>query len=380
MNRTRIVGKPVVGGQEECATCSLMFRVDRLESGATHSAVVAAGDPRSGCDGIPEDNPYHPSCWDYWSPNEETLWLEALDEAIAMVFLKQCMQLFRQQPEAFNARLGDAFDSIDRLRCGKQPRYDDWDAPLYVSWYQARQVHLVYAVLKEHPPPQSRGPLQIMDIGCGAWAVPIALAMLAVRGHRWLRDREVSIHGIDPSRPMTRIGKELWHEFVCATSARGLDTGFVEQISDHVSVFRSLGEYPYPPFHDASATSWLLSIHALYDKSARDIKSFLVKYRERYASHLRYELLTTDGEKKKKQYLKNLVSESSGTWIVPQLMWKGKLMATTGVRKGLRKLLEECRNPMTKRRYMNYLTNPVKWDPSRNPIRHDAVWVRSAVQ
>ena len=295
-----------------------------------------------------------------------------------MVFLKECLRLFCQQPEGFTAQLGRAFDSIEQLQYGKQPRYDEWDAPLYVSWYQARQVHLVCAMLKLYPPPPSRGPLRVVDVGCGAWAVPIALAMLAVRGHRWLGDCQVSIHGIDPSTQMTRIGKKLWREFGCAARVRGLDTSFVDRMTDDDSIFTSV-TYSDPLAGDASAKLWLLAIHAVYDQSQREIRRFLAECRHQHRSHLRYELLTTDGEKK--QHLKSLVVnvDGSGKWTGPQPIWEGKLRATTGFRRELHKLLEKCRSPITEK-HMNYLRNSVRWDPCLNPISQDAVWVRRAGQ
>ncbi|MDE2875745.1 MAG: hypothetical protein OXU69_12090 [Gemmatimonadota bacterium] len=368
--------RPAVGGLEECVMCRRRFRVETLEDGAFDPTtgrwdVVALGNP-----GCSSHSAYYPRCWDYWSPDEEK-WFEALDEAISNVFLKECLRLFCQQPEGFTTQLGRAFDSIERLQSpNKQPRYDEWDAPLYVSWYQARQVHLLCAILKRYPPPPSGGPLRVVDVGCGAWAVPIALAMLAVRGHRWLCDCQVSIHGFDSSGPMMRIGRELWREFRCAAKARGLDTRFADRVTDRIITSAA---YPDPLAGDASAESWLLAIHAVYGhrEPQRDVRDFLQTHRTRHASRLQYEILTTD--RSKRHLLESLVVDGSGRWIVPQPIWKGNLSATTGVREELHKLLEECRSPMTDK-HMNYLKNPVRWDPSRNPIQRYAVWVWKASQ
>ena len=315
---------------------------------------------------------------------DETRWLEALDEAIASVTWENYRRLAdeylrrERQPSDISARLEKAFESIDLLRTGGQPRYDRWDAPLYVSWYQARQVHLVCAVLDQHRPPPSRKPLRIVDIGCGAWATPIALAMLEARRHPALHDREVSVHGIDPALPMTQMGEKLWLEFGCAAEARGLPIDFIEMI-DEDRIFTSVDAYPDSLSRDASSESWLLAIHALYDESQPKIRRFLDGYRNRHVNRLRYELLTTDGSKR--QDLDSIVVKGSGERIGPYPsrltpIWKGALTETTERRRRIHEGLENSGCPMSNK-YMNYLQNQVTWNPG-NPIEQDAIWVRRA--
>ena len=394
--------RPTVGGHEECTACRRRFRVVDLEyprSGAIASDIVALGQSGA-CDNHRDHNPYFNRCWSYWSddrhsetnqrrephaeraPDEspspdETPWLEALDEAIAEVTCKEYRQLKRRHPNDITAHLERSFESIERLQTGGQPRYDQWDAPLYISWYQARQVHLVYAVLDQHPPPPSGKPLQIVDVGCGAWAVPIALAMHEARGHPALLDREVSVHGIEPASSMTRMGKELWLEFGCAAEARGLRIDFVEQLIDDDSIFTSVDAYPGPLARHASAESWLLAIHSLYDESQPEIRRFLLDYREQHASRLRYELLTT--HKSKWKHIDDV--GGSGEWIAPRPIWKGTLTETTNCRRRIRRELKNSGNPVSDK-YMGYLENEVTWDPRNpgNPIEQDAIWLRRAGQ
>ena len=154
----------VVGGHEECTSCGCRFRVIGLDWSPSRpglSDVVALGD--RAC--TVTDKPYFDQCWSYWSdyrhavadqptdphagsppadsPSpDDAKWLEALDQAIAKVTWAEYSRLKRQHPTDIAANLEHAFESIDRLQTGGQPRYDEWDAPLYVSWYQARQVHL----------------------------------------------------------------------------------------------------------------------------------------------------------------------------------------------------------------------------------------------
>ena len=383
--------KPAIGDQVECGSCGLRFRVVSLEMGASafgRSDIVALGTSARGC-----DNPfYRDQCWAYHmrpatahcgegqaDPNpdrsespDDSKWLDSLDEAIASVTSEEYGRLKGQHPYDVKERLEEAFKSIDRLRKPEQqPRYDDWDALLYFSWYQARQVHLVCAILEQHPPPPSGKPLRVVDVGCGAWAVPIALAILKARGHPALIDREVSVHGIERKHAMTRMGEELWIEFGCAAEARGLHIDF--EMIDEDSIFSSADEYlKYlrPPARDASTECWLLAIHALYDESQGEIRRFLAEYRSRRASRLRYQLLTTDDSKQ--QILASVVGGPFRSHVTP--IWKSGLTETTECRRKIRRGLED--NPLTDK-YMYYLRKRVSWNQP-NPIQQDAIWVRKA--
>lgn len=400
--------EPTIGSQAECDSCGRWFRVMNLIDGAHYSGksdIVALGDRKfDNCD----NEVYGDRCWSYWSADrhavdnqrseshgelppvdspspDEALWIEALDEAIAKVTCREYKRLKRQHPNV-TARLTNAFESIGRLWTtgGLPPRYDQWDALLYVSWYQARQVNLVGTVLDQHPPLPSGKPLRIVDVGCGAWAVPIALAMLEARGHPALLDREVSVHGIEPACPMTHMGKELWLELGCAAEARGLCIDFWERMIDDDSIFTSVDAYPDASARDASAESWLLAIHAFYDAQP-EIRRFLANYRERASRRLRYELLTTHASK-----LEHIFVGGSGEWIAPQKLrtaeasclmpiWKGPLTETTKCRRRIHAEMKSSGNPMSPM-HMKYLWNEVAWNRGDNPIEQDAIWVWTAGQ
>lgn len=103
-----------------------------------------------------------------------------------------------------------ALRSLKELQQGRKADYgNEWVAIFYLTWYQPRQIQLAYAALRELIS-ERRPPKYIIDYGCGAWAVHIALAILIVdvNVHRSELDK-ITVHGIDPNQPMTRIGEML---------------------------------------------------------------------------------------------------------------------------------------------------------------------------
>ena len=207
--------------------------------------------------------------------------------------------------------------------------------------------------------------------------------MLAAIGHPALVDRDVQIHGIEPSSPMTTIGKELWLECGCAAEARGLPNDFVDRMMDDDCIF-NLDEYRDPLARNASVESWLLAIHAFYDESQPEISPFLDSYRKRHSNRLRYELLSTHGSKR--NHLESTIVRGSGERIGPKYSrvtptWEGALTQTTKRRRRIREDLKDSGDPMSDK-YMRYLENEVTWNPRTpgTPIEQDAIWVRRAGQ
>ncbi len=303
--------------------------------------------------------------------------LDALDEAIAKVTWAEYTRLKKLYPKDYIDSLQDAFESLDKLRGYDKPRYDKWDAPLYLSWYQARQVHLVYTVLQQYPPPQSGRPLQVIDIGCGALAVAIALAVLVAESQEVLQNRKVLIYGIDPSKSMTELGKKLWLEFGCAAEYRGLNVDFFEMI-DEDRIFMSLDAFSDALSRDAADEFWLFSVHAVYEKSIQEIESFRNDFQERHANRLQYQLITSAGNKK--NLMNNgLVSGLSRVSNTSSLSPFGKrvLDETTKCRHKIREELMNSAKPLSDR-CLNYLKPKVAWDLPKNPIENDEVWVKQA--
>lgn len=304
-----------------------------------------------------------------------------LDDALAKVIRKEYNQLKDHLDGGdVRVRVEDARKSLDRLKKGRMPDYDDdWVALLYLIRYQPRQVNLVYTALKRSAPKGNSAPLCIIDVGCGALAVPIALAILAAEDHPALRDRSVVYHGIDPSEPMSKLGQELWLQFGIAAEERGLTQ--IDDIFNKMttgdsfspSIFPSVDSYRNDEMQSDYTIdtpvldTWLLAVHALYEKSKNDIRGFLDYYRTWNRGCLRYEMITSDG--KKKRMVEDLIGPKDGQWLGPRppdwtidgdnvslRIWEGKLCKTTKMRN---KILDNFN---------------ARWDSS-NDIRDDAIWV-----
>lgn len=309
---------------------------------------------------------------------------EALDEAIATVTQAKYSRLSEGRNRGeIQDRLDTARKSLELLWKRKQPDYhDEWVAILYAIRYQPRQVNLVHSVLLKSAP-RIGGPVHVVDVGSGAWASMIALAIFHSAAKRSGRKTEITIHGIEPSTPMTRLGEDLWVEFGCAAERRGLvpiiET--VDAMTATISIFPSLDDYSRAARArslDQTATSrresWLLSVHALYEESKNDIRDFLDDYREWNPKCIRYELITSDGGPKKRAMVRDLIIPESGQWHGPRPeyweeyadpdalpVWTGVLPKTTDMRS---RVLDDFK---------------VRWD-SHNDVRDDAIWVRSVLR
>jgi hypothetical protein len=316
-------------------------------------------------------------------PDTAKLARQAVDEAIATVTRQEYCRLKGSYPGNFVERLERAFKSVYRLQTpGCMPDYDQWDAPLYTSWYQARQIHLVTAMLRKLPPPRSESPLRIIDFGCGAWAAPIAIAVCALNGWAGLDGRQVRIDGIEPKSPMTRMGTELWTEFLIAAEDRGLNSDGVIKMIDEKRIYDSAGWY----FEDSAASAsseeeyWLLAVHALYEKSKNQLGSFLGNARSQIGNRVRYEFIST--HMSKAELLREVLEwqEFEGPeLVVPTPIWECGLQKTTRCRRDINTEInaESDSGATLDITYQNYLRNEVSWNPGKNRIECDAVWVRT---
>ncbi len=301
--------------------------------------------------------------------------LAALDEAIATVAAKEYWRLAAERSSReVAACVHDALDSLDGLKYGRQPAYDEWDALFYLTWYQPRHVHLVYALLHQREFPALS---QVIDIGCGAGAMQMALAFSMADQPSRLRAVDVSVHGIDPSEPMRAIGEALWLE-LRNRAERSADLEGLGRVMGDLSAqcgtYDSYEAYTASPSAVAARTAgnphWLTAVHAVYKENRDDLKRLLGEVcADREPKGI---LVTSDDGKE--SLLDELVEEPDYSLDPRQVetIWQGPLRCTTSWRRLVRANLDSpsdlCRN---------FLKGEVGWD-SANPIEKDVtrVWVR----
>lgn len=304
--------------------------------------------------------------------------LAALDEAIAKVADSEYRRLASGlSSHEVSARVHGALESLDGLKHGRLPTYDEWDALFYLTWYQPRHIHLVYTLL-HHGTRDFPALSQVIDIGCGAGATQVALAFSMAEQPSGLGAADVSIHGIDPSEPMRAIGEALWLElWGQAERDRELEGlgKVMGDISGRCASYGSYEAYAASPSAVAAKVAghphWLTAVHAVYEETNSDLRRLLG---EVCADRKPEGILVTsdDGKEPLLDRLLDVPADSLDLREVKPI-WQGALRYTTSWRRQVRADLvlpsELCRN---------YLRGQVRWDPKGNPIEKDVarVWVR----
>lgn len=294
---------------------------------------------------------------------------DVIDLAVAKVAKQEFQRLTRDlREEEIVGHVRRALEELKKLGEGGTPAYDcEWVALFYLTWYQPRQINLVYSFLD-----QTRDDLPerllVLDLGCGALAMQFALAIFAAK-HRKPGARIV-VCGVDPSRPMVKIGEELWQQVRRMVrgewgKAKPLDRVMAAMRSRVWTSFRCLERSPPPFIHAASDHDrWLTSIHAAYHLPKREMCAA--------TDFLSPTGILVTSDDSKARVLDSIVEEMSYHFrrVEVQSAREGCLQRTTEWREQLLQLLQRWTVPhdLTER----YLKNPVEWDPS-NPIGKDDV-------
>lgn len=218
----------------------------------------------------------------------------ALDTAIADVAESEYKRLARgKSPEDIATHVAHALRSFEQLQSGMPPEYNEWDALLYLTWYQPRQVNLALAAVAGYR--EAPRPVHVIDVGCGALATTIAMAISAAGSEVPPADIDIEIHGIDPSDHMRSIGLRLLRRF-CHIVTHDPSLSRLRMICDKVNVgiHRTLDEYYRSDgakrgTHRAS-TCWLTVIHAVYASNVDGLQSDLGQIRRK--SDPAYEVVT----------------------------------------------------------------------------------------
>ena len=199
------------------------------------------------------------------TPEQKDRFEYTLDEAISIVAKRESERLHGEDRDGFPSGVSRALRALRRLQAGAEPSYDRLVPLFYVTWYQPRQINLAYQILQYYYSNEKK--LHIIDYGCGALALNFALAAFMVDNG----DREVCVHGIDPSRNMTEVGQEVWRQFVrIAEDFPELRDACIA-LEENMHVFTSIDE-----IHDDSISAaedvWMLALHAVYPTNRNLVK------------------------------------------------------------------------------------------------------------
>lgn len=303
--------------------------------------------------------------------------LEALDEAIARVAASEYRRLASGlSSHEVSARVHGALESLDGLKHGRLPTYDEWDALFYLTWYQPRHIHLVYTLF-HHGTREFPALSQVIDIGCGAGATQVALAFSMAEQPSSFGAADVSVHGIDPSEPMRAIGEALWLELwdQAERDPELEDLGkAMGDISARCASYGSYEAYAASPSAVAAKGAghphWLTAVHAVYEETKSDLRRLLGEV----CADLEPKGILVTSDDGKEPLLDQLLEVPDDSLEPREVkpLWQGTLRCTTSWRRGVRADLESpselCRN---------YLKGEVRWNPT-NPIEKDVarVWVR----
>ena len=198
-------------------------------------------------------------------PATELAVANALDTSIADVAAKEFSRLSRglSHQEVAEATVC-SLDSLGRLQGGLlMPRYDQWDALFYLTWYQPAQVNLAYTLARTilQQQPHDGGSLQVFDYGCGALAMQFGLALAAAdRLMRRLPCPRISIATEDDSDAMSQIGDATWLQFI----EEIVKYPELEQLRRACSALTVDGR-------DSPMIRWLTALHVAYKENHLEV-------------------------------------------------------------------------------------------------------------
>lgn len=293
---------------------------------------------------------------------------DVIDLAVAKVAEQEFQRLTRDlSEEEIVGHVRRALEELKKLGEGRTPAYDcEWVALFYLTWYQPRQINLVYSFLDQTRDDLPKR-LLVLDLGCGALAMQFALAIFAAKRRK--PGARIVVWGVDPSRPMVKIGEELWRQVRRELGkAKPLDQVMAAMSSRIWTSLRCLQRSP--SIHAASDHDrWLTSIHAAYHLRESGMCAA--------ADFLSPTGILVTSDDSKAGVLDSIVKEMSCHFrrVEVQSRLKGCLQRTTEWRGQLLQQLPKAPHDLTER----YLKNPVEWDPI-NPIGKDAVRAAGTLQ
>ena len=229
----------------------------------------------------------------------------AIDQALADASHKVLMDLSGNCTDRVKAqRMANAAQELyDALRVREQvstepdlrmPNYEDpWVALAYAQWYQLRQIHLAYSLTKDllanetirHAPGH-----QVHDVGCGALAFAIGLA-IAVAERLEAGDSVGSFElcGYDCTS-LREIGYDHWamlrqhagSQPQVAWLAHAMDRIHLKlQSFSEGEIYRIFTDHPTP-----KVCRWLVAQHIAYEANQDGVRSDLAGWAKSIQPHI----------------------------------------------------------------------------------------------
>ncbi len=167
-------------------------------------------------------------------------------------------------PQQTAKRIVCALRSLERLRSGGKPEYDEWAAIFYALWYQPGQINLAYtlamSLLEEMRDKESflrlddGWHLQVDDLGCGTWAMQFGLTLaIASLKHPSQALPAVTMNHEDESPSMKAMGEMIWREYLANSQG------------DVAQACRAVKKQP-PDGIGFRQESWLTALHTFYEE------------------------------------------------------------------------------------------------------------------
>ncbi len=207
-----------------------------------------------------------------------------LDKAIADVFRSEVEHLIQEQNLSDAEKLSKVEDALVELGKlgkiqGEMPKYDEWVAPFYLSWYQPRQINLTYSTITDIVAEESirkeiltnTGRLYVVDFGCGALAMHFGVALAiadALQNNQKIHS--ACVVSYDESKAMINIGKKAWEQFKSEVR-KDARLPYLEQACDLIEMQVDR------PFRDRQSNEiiWLSAIHAAFSANKRAVQADL---------------------------------------------------------------------------------------------------------
>ena len=199
----------------------------------------------------------------------------SLDKAIETVANSELERLASKSSDMqFVQAIHKTLASFAALRTGAMPKYGEWDALLYSTWYQSTHINLAYSAIQKvpeklNPLKTGNGQLYVNDFGCGELAMQFALVLAA---SDTLEKRktypQLIINSSDPCRAMTDIGWKIWRTFF-------REIGNLKEYPELHALRQVCHDLRFDYPDDATAIRWLSLFHVAYKEVAVSVNEGL---------------------------------------------------------------------------------------------------------